>query len=136
MTVCYNNCFVLISDIISILKETPKEYELSYLLADINDKWYDIGLSLLVPRNVLNRRKRSGDSNHTKLSKVISFWITNQPSPVTWERVITGLESPFVNNKEKADLIRHYVSTGKNSKSLLCYVIRLLIRMFRPVKYI
>ena len=73
-----------------------------------------------MPRNVLNNRKRSGDSNHTNLSKVISFWITSQPSPVTWERVVNGLESPFVNNKEKADLIRHYVSTGKNSKTLLC----------------
>ena len=132
MTVYYNNCFVFISDIISILKETPKEYELSYLLADINDKWYDIGLSLLVSRNVLNRRKRSGDSDQTNLSKIISFWITNQPSPITWERVITGLESPFVNNKEKADLIRHYVSTGKNNKTLLCYVVRLLIRVLRP----
>ena len=46
VTVYYNNCFVLISDITSILKETPKEYELCYLLADINDKWYDIGQSL------------------------------------------------------------------------------------------
>ena len=73
-----------------------------------------------MPRDVLDYIEKIENSNQTKLSKVISFWITSQPSPVTWKRLITGLESPFVNNEAKADLIRHYVSRGKNNKSLLC----------------
>ena len=119
MTVCYNNYFIVISDITSILKETPKDYELSHLLFDISDKWYDIGLSLQVRRNVLDEMKQSEDNDLTKLRKVINTWKETQPSPDNWETVIAAIESPTVNDKETADLIRQYLSTGKSNKLLL-----------------
>ena len=117
MTVCYNNYFVVISDITSLLKETPTKYELNSVLFNVSDKWYDIGLSLQVYRNVLDDLIQS--ERDDKLLAVIDKVLTTEPSPVTWETVITAIESPIVNDKETADLIRHYLSTGKSNKLLL-----------------
>ena len=115
MTVYYNNYFVIISDITSILKMTPTKHELSYLLIGIRDKWYDIGLSLQVRHNVLDEIKQSEDIDLFKVDKVINIWKETQPSLDIWETVITAIESPIVNDKETADLICQYVSTGKSN---------------------
>ena len=119
MIVYYNNYFVAISDITSVLKETPRIYELHYLLDEISEKWYDIGLSLQVHHDVLEELNQHEFHNLSKLEKVISMWKETQPSPDTWETVITAIESPVVNDKETADLIRQYLSTGKSNKLLL-----------------
>ena len=116
MTVCYNNYFVVISGITSILKETLDEDDLSYLLSllfGISDKWYDIGLSLQVRRNVLDEIKQSEDNNYIKLKKVINIWEETKSSPDTWETIITAAESPVINNKEIADRIRRYLQSSK-----------------------
>ena len=113
MTVCYNNYFIVISDITSILKETPNEDELLLLLRSISDKWYDIGLSLQVRRNVLDEIKQSEDNDETKLKKVFNIWEETKSSPDTWETMITAVESPVINNKEKADLIHQYLQYSK-----------------------
>ena len=119
MTVCYNNYFIVISGILSNLKETPNADELVLLLIGISDNWYDIGLSLQVRHNVLDDLKQSEGDDETKLNKVIYIWKDTQPSLVTWETIITAIESPIVNDKETADLIRQYLSTGKSNKLLL-----------------
>ena len=115
MTICYNNCFAVISDITSILKESPTRYELFNLLFYFNEKWYDIGLSFQVPHDVLDNLKQSEDNNYTKLEKVINIWKDIQPSFVTWETVITAFESPIINDKEIADLIRQYLRGMSNN---------------------
>ena len=127
MTVCYKKYFVIISDITSVLKETPTKYELNSVLFNVSDKWYDIGLSLQVYHNVLDDLIQS--ERDDKLLAVIDNFLTTEPSPVTWETVITAIESPIVNDKETADLIRHYLSTGKSIKLLLLSneVIKLLL---------
>ena len=113
MTICCNNCFVLISDITSILKETPTENELFNLLYDISDKWYDIGLSLQVHRNVLDEIKQSEDDDLTNLNKVINIWRDKKSSSTTWETIITAVESPVINKKEIADQIRLHLKLSK-----------------------
>ena len=113
MIVCYNNYFVVISGITSILKETPDEYELFSLLRSISDKWYDIGLSLQVRRNVLDEIKQSQDNDETNLKKVTNIWRDTKSSPDTWETIITAVESPVINNKEIADSIRHLLKISK-----------------------
>ena len=113
MTVCYNNCFIVISGITSILKETPDEGELYSALVVIRDKWYDIGLSLQVRRNVLDEIKQSEDNDVTKLEKVTNIWEDTKSSPDTWETMITAMESPVINNKEIADMIRQYLKISK-----------------------
>ena len=118
MTVCYNNYFVLISDITSILKETPTEFELFNLLFVIREKWYDIGLSLQVRRSVLDDLKHDQRDNDYKLIAVINNFLTSQSSLVNWETMIAAIESPTINDKETADLIRQYLR-GKSNKLLL-----------------
>ena len=110
--------FCLISDITSVLKETLSKYELFHLLYDISDKWYDIGLSLQVRRSVLDDLKHDQSGNDYKLFAVIQNFPTSQPSPIKWETVVTAIESPTVNDKETADLIRQYLR-GKSNKLLL-----------------
>ena len=119
MTVCYNNYFVPLSDITSILKEAPSKHELCRLLSNIRHKWYDIGLSLQVRHNVLDDLKHNLRDNDYKLFAVIHNSLTSQSSPISWETVIAAIESPIVNDKETADLIRQYLSTGKSNKLLL-----------------
>ena len=119
MTVCYNNCFVFISDITSILKETPSKYELFSLLHSISDKWYDIGLSLQVRRSVLDDLKHDQRDNDYKLFAVIQNFLTSRSSTINWETVIAAIESPTLNDMETADLIYQYLNTGKSNKLLL-----------------
>ena len=95
MTVCYNNYFVFISDISSILKETPTEYELSNLSFDISElgnlsfdiryKWYDIRLSLQVCRNVLDDLRQNWRDN---LLAIIGNFLTSQLSTINSEAMI------------------------------------------------
>ena len=113
MTVCYNNYFVVISGITSILKETPDKDDLSIALHFISDKWYDIGLSLQVRRNVLDDLKQSKDDDKTKLKKVLNIWEETKSSSFTWETVIAAAESSVINNKEIADRIRRYLQFSK-----------------------
>ena len=112
MTICYNNYFVIISDITSRLKETPNEHELFNLLIDTGDIWYDIGLTLQVDQNDLDDLIQSEDNHLTKLRKVINCWKDTQPSPVIWKTIITAMESPVINKKMIADRIRQYLKLG------------------------
>ena len=129
MTVCYNNYFVIFSGVTSILKETPTKNELFNLLYDISDKWYDIGLSLQVYRNVLDDLKESKDNEPTKLEKVISISIDTKPSSTTWKKIITAAESPVINNKEIADKIRQYLSRGKSNNLLVMWLLIVVLRL-------
>ena len=63
--------------------------------------------------------KQSEDDNIPKLVEVINVWKGSQPSPDTWETVVTAIESPILNDKETGDLIRQYLSTGKSNMLLL-----------------
>ena len=59
------------------------------------------------------------NNDFAKLFAVIDNFLTTQPSSVTWATVISAIESPIVNDKNIADLIREYLSTGKGNKLLL-----------------
>ena len=63
--------------------------------------------------------KQTQNDNVENLAAVIHNFRTRQPSPDTWETIITAIESPIVNDKDTADLIREYLSTGKSNKLLL-----------------
>ena len=93
----------MISDITSILEETPTKFELTNLLYDPDDKWYEFRLALHVHKDVLENLKQKIHVN--MFVKVIDKWKDTQPSPDTWETVITAIGSPSVNNKAMADQI-------------------------------
>ena len=114
--ICYDNYFIVISGITSKLSEYPTREELWWLLNDINDKLYEIGLSLQIPPNVLDDLKHR--EGIYELLAVINIFLTTQPSTVTWETVINAIESPIVNDKKTADLIHRYLNTCKSNKLL------------------
>ena len=104
----------LVLDILDISKKAPTKHELLDLLADIDDKWREVGLAFHVPDNILNGIKCNNDSNKVKLSEVIDAWITtNEACSVTWDEVISAIGGSIVDNKNKADEIRDYLAKGK-----------------------
>ena len=79
-------------------------------MANINDKWNEIGIALGVEENVLSGLRQSQNTNTVKLSEVINSWITTKSkTTVTWETVISAIGGPVVNNKQKAMEIREYL---------------------------
>ena len=78
MTVYYNNCFVVCSVIPRTLKEIPDDLFVEFQY--YSDKWYEIGLSLQVHRNLLDDLKLSWKSDIAKIKEVIRIWVnTNHP---------------------------------------------------------
>ena len=105
----YIYLFIEISD---ILNQTPKEYQLRYLLADISSKWREIGLALGISDNDLDNISTLVQDSMSKLCKMITKWIETQSSPVTWSMIVFAIEGPIVNNKKKADEIREFLANN------------------------
>ena len=80
------------------------------LLADIDDKWHEIGLVLKVPHNTLNGLQSKNYSDFVKLSNVINTWINTNEA--TWDKVISAIGGPIVGNKKKADEIHDHLTKG------------------------
>ena len=87
----------------------PVQLTLINLLANVSNKWKEIGVALNVEQNFLDGLSKSLDSNEIKLTKVIENWMNTQSSHATWETVISAIEGPIVNNKNKADELRHHI---------------------------
>ena len=79
------------------------------MLADIDHLWFVIGSALNVSYNVLSGLQSSQEGNKVKLIHIIHTWLTNQPSPVTWETVISAIEGSIVDNLTKANEIRDHL---------------------------
>ena len=94
---------------LDILKESPNHYEALSQLADISAKWEEIGLAFKVPPNKLDGLQSDHSSVTGKLSKVITLWMESKSLPVSWETLISAIEGPIVNNKQKAKEIRDYL---------------------------
>ena len=111
VTVYYNDCFVIFSVIPRILKEIPDDLFEQFQFN--SDKWYEIGLSLQIHRNLLDDLKLSWKSDIAKIKEVIKIWENTKPSPISWETVMTAVESPVINNKEIAVRIRQMLIGSK-----------------------
>ena len=95
---------------LDILRKSPGKLELLSILADINDKWYFIGLELKIPQSTLNGLTTNPQDNVYKLEQVIETWInTTDEKLVTWEIVLTAIEGPIINNRNKAGKIRQFL---------------------------
>ena len=101
-----------------ILEDVPDKHELLKLLADIDNKWCEIGLSLKIADSVLNDLKSKNMENILKLDEVLQSWIKTDSSPVTWDTMITAIEGPLVNNMQKAKKILEYLTKGKLNKPM------------------
>ena len=109
----YFYCFFSIFTVTCVpdaLKMTPDFPLLCSLLANMDDKWNEIGLALDVHKKILDGLRQRHDSNTVKLSEVINSWITTEStSPITWETVISAIEGPVVDNKQRAMEIKEYL---------------------------
>ena len=105
--------YLFFIEIVDILKEIPKEYQLRNLLANISSKWREIGLALGISDNDLDNISTVVQDNMSRLCKMITKWIETQSSPVTWGMIVFAIEGPIVNNKKKANEIREFLA--KNS---------------------
>ena len=83
-------------------------------MASISVHWQDIGLALKVSEYELDRLVDGAGSDNSKLSKVLRLWRVTESSPVTWEALISAIEGPIVNNKEKAEEIRDHLHKRQN----------------------
>ena len=63
-----------------------------------------------MPRNILDGLQSKNDSNTVKLSKVIDAWINTNKA--TWDKVISAIGGPIVDNKKKADEIHDHLTKG------------------------
>ena len=106
------------SSFFDILEDAPNKDELLKLLANIDNKWHEIGLSLKVANNVLNGLASENSTNILKLDQVLQSWIETESSPVTWDIIITAIEGPIVNNVRKAKEILSYLTKGKLDKPM------------------
>ena len=81
------------------------------MLTDISAKWEEIGTALNISRNELDGLQHAHSSIIMKLSQVLALWIDSESTPVSWETLISAIEGPIVNNKQKAKEIRDYLYT-------------------------
>ena len=75
----------------------------------MDHQWNVIGEALKVSFNILSGLKTSTEANIDKLGKVIHAWQTSQPSPVTWETVISAIEGNIIKNVAKSNEIRDHL---------------------------
>ena len=68
-----------------------------------------IGIALEVDSATLDGLQQSSISDDLKLASVIETWIKTEPSPVTWQTLIDGIDGPLLNQKKKAKEIRDYL---------------------------
>ena len=62
------------------------------LLSAHSCKWDDIGRALRVPYNYRRELERERISEDSRLEGVLNKWIETESVPVTWDRLIEGLE--------------------------------------------
>ena len=98
---------------IDILRQAPDKKEVLEILSNISARWHHIGLALGVNSNDLENIETDAQDHTIKLSKVIEKWITTQSSPVSWKTLISAIEGPIVNDKQKATEIRHYLNINQ-----------------------
>ena len=96
---------------LDISKESPNHKEALSVLADISAKWEVIGIALGVSQNDLKGLQQENIDKTVKLARVIAKWMETESTPVSWETLISAIEGPIVNNKQKAKEIRDYLNS-------------------------
>ena len=72
--------------------KSPKLADAHRLIKSHSYQWNELGLSLEVPYNYRTELKSMNVSNNVRLEGVLNKWIETESVPVTWDRLIKGLE--------------------------------------------
>ena len=75
------------------------------LLSPVSAQWDKIGSLLGVDVNTINGLDTLDSAKQVKLDKTLQCWFNNEPTPVTWNNIISVLEGPL-KNKSLANEIR------------------------------
>ena len=75
------------------------------LLSPVSAQWDEIGSLLGVDANTINGLHTSHLTNQVKLDKMLQSWFNSEPTPVTWNNMISVLEGSL-KNKSLANEIR------------------------------
>ena len=76
----------------SLLTKSPDLHDVHKLLSSHSYKWDDIGRALRVPYTYRRELERERISDDSRLEGVLNKWIETESVPVTWDRLIKGLE--------------------------------------------
>ena len=104
----------------------PEKHVLLRFLSSITSKWQEIGDLLGVDPNTIEELYHSNFSAQVKMSKVLQSWLDNEPTPVTWDNVISILNGPL---QKKSLAIEICQFLGKESSMLLNYFFHLYMYM-------
>ena len=75
--------------------DKPEKYVLLRFLSSITDKWQQIGDLLGVDPNTIEMLCYSNYSDQVKMSKMLQSWLDFEPTPATWDNIISILEGPL-----------------------------------------
>ena len=95
----------------NVLDKTPEKYDLLELLAEVQDRWLDIGEMLKVNNASLKGLRQSNLPDSTKLADTLQHWIDSASSPVTWGTIVEVLHTDYINLPRVADKIEDKLST-------------------------
>ena len=82
-------------------------------------QWEEIGGLLGVDANTINGLHTSNLTNQVKLDKMLQSWLDNEPTPVTWNNVISVLEGPL---KKKSLAIEIRKTIGIKPSTYHCII--------------
>ena len=94
---------------VGIESTVPTQKEAVTLLAPIMDKWYQLGIALVVKNAVLNSLITSHYSTEVKLCMTIERWLQEQSKGATWNMLLLALENPIVDCRDTAENIRDFL---------------------------
>ena len=89
------------------------------LLSPVSAQWEEIGGLLGVDANTINGLHTSNLTNQVKLDKMLQSWLDNEPTPVTWNNVISVLEGPL---KKKSLAIEIRKTIGIKPSTYHCII--------------
>ena len=78
-------------------------------MAEISSRWHEIGTALDVPFDSLSTLRYNPNTDKVRLDTVINEWYKANKTP-TWSMILKAVEGPLVNNLNKAQRIREWLS--------------------------
>ena len=90
-------------------------------LFSVRDKWYDIGLELNIPFQMLNVIEKDNPNNCSScLRKMLMEWLSSSSPDPSWSGLVEALSSEPVGEKRLAREIHcKYCGPGKKSTYIL-----------------
>ena len=73
----------------------PEKHVLLKFLSSITAEWQEMGDLLGVDPDTIKGLCDSNFSNQVKMSKMLQSWLDNEPTPATWDNIISVIEGPL-----------------------------------------